>query len=91
MIHELKTDPDVFQSTHNGEKTFEIRLDDRNYCVGDGLLLRETQHTGQEMRDGSPLIYTGRALLVDVLYVLPGPIYGLMDGWCVMSIRPTVL
>ncbi|EHJ49567.1 hypothetical protein DFW101_3571 [Solidesulfovibrio carbinoliphilus subsp. oakridgensis] len=85
--HELKTDPAVFQDVYSGEKTWEIRRDDRNFCVDDCLLLLETQHTGQEMQDGKPLVYTGRAVLAHVTYVFSGPAYGLAAGWCIMSIK----
>ena len=33
-IQDLKTDPEVFEAVWNGEKTFEIRFDDRNFMVG---------------------------------------------------------
>lgn len=88
MIHELKTDPNVFECVYSGEKTWEIRRHDRNFCVGDVLQLRETKSTGDEMRSGAPLIYTGRELWAEVTYILLGPIYGLADGWCIMSIKP---
>ncbi|MGE4537644.1 MAG: DUF3850 domain-containing protein [Desulfovibrio sp.] len=88
IMHELKTDSCVFQAVYDGEKTWEIRKDDRNFCVGDDLVLRETQHTGQEIRQGKPLIYTGRVLIVHVTYVFSGPAYGLKAGWCIMSIKP---
>lgn len=41
MEHELKTLPEYFQAVKRGEKTFELRRDDRPYAVGDTLLLRE--------------------------------------------------
>jgi hypothetical protein len=86
MIHELKTDPDVFEETYNGNKPFEIRFNDRGFAVGDILLLKETKYTGDEMkRFGKPLIYTGRTFHFDVSYILRGPCYGLMDGWVIMS------
>lgn len=83
--HILKTDPDVFQAVLSGEKTFEIRLNDRGYAVGDVLGLRETKHTGAEMRAGAPLEYTGRECQRFVSHVLTG--YGLADGWCCLSFR----
>ena len=87
MIHELKADPDVFQAVSDGSKSFEIRRDDRGFQVGDDLLLRETFYTGEEMslRDGKPLVYTGRAYEFHINYILRGPVYGLKEGWVIMS------
>ena len=41
MIHELKCFPEYFQDVIDGKKTFEIRLHDRPYQVGDLLALNE--------------------------------------------------
>lgn len=99
MVHELKTDAPVFQAVHEGKKNFEIRKNDRNFQVGDELWLKETVYTGAEMAtdysrnyrglppiEGRPLEYTGRIIAVTVTYILDGPIYGLVDGWCIMAI-----
>jgi hypothetical protein len=86
MRHELKTDPEVFQAVYDGfRKAFEIRFNDRNFTEGDDLLLRETFYTGEEMNQGKPLIYTGREYEFHISYVLRGPIYGLKEGWVIMS------
>lgn len=85
MRHELKTDPEVFQALWDGRKTFEIRYDDRAFMEDDDLILRETFYTGEEMRQGKPLTYTGRDYEFHVLYILRGPIYGLQKGWVIMS------
>lgn len=86
MRHELKTDGDVFRDVWQGNKNFEIRKNDRNFQVGDTLLLQETVSTGEEMASGASLEYTGYDIEVTVTYILHGPIYGLMDGWCIMAI-----
>jgi hypothetical protein len=83
--HELKTDPEVFDQVRSGRKTFEIRKNDRDFLHGDRLILRRTKFTGAEMRLGAPLIYN-ESLSCVVCHVMYGPIYGLQDGWCIMSI-----
>lgn len=97
MNHELKTDPEVFQAMIDGGKTYEIRKDDRGFKVGDTLTLRETRYTGKEMAsyehpdhpgrtvEGRPLAYTGRTTGRVVTHILRGPIYGLKDGWVILS------
>lgn len=58
----------------------------------------ETVYTGAEMKPkhngaypgamlpGKPLEYTGDTVDLEVVYVLNGPVYGLAEGWCIMSI-----
>lgn len=87
MIHELKTDPEVFDAVAAGLKTFEIRKDDRDFEVGDTLLLQRTRHTGEEMAGGKPLVYTGHAITRTVSHLLRGPIYGLREGWVILSLN----
>ena len=87
-VHELKTDPNVFDDVVADTKTFEIRKDDRCYERGDYLYLRQTRYFGSQMKDeGKPLEYTGQVAMVRVLGVMRGPVYGLADGWCIMSIK----
>ena len=88
MEHDLKTDSKVFEAVKTGYKTFEIRKNDRDFKIGDLLVLRETEYTGEEMKQGHPLRYTDRFKVVEVLYILKGPIYGLAKDWVIMSIRP---
>lgn len=83
--HELKTDPLVFAAVVAGLKTHEIRFDDRGFEVGDRLRLRETRASGAEMREGEPLVYTGRELTRTVSHIQLG--YGLAPGWCILSLR----
>lgn len=85
--HELKTDPDVFEASWNDLKVFEIRKDDRNFSPGDRLFLKETVYSGEEMKAGKPLEYTGRSIEQHVNYILHGPCYGLNEGWVIMSVE----
>ncbi len=86
MEHELKTDPACFVGTLAGQKTWEIRYDDRGYKVNDILVLKETQESTEAMKAGAPLVYTGREIGVVVTYLMRGPVYGLQDGWVIMSV-----
>ena len=83
--HVLKTDHVVFQDVLDGNKTFEIRFNDRDYQVGDLVILKETEFTGEQMKSGQPLVYTGREMQKRISYVLSG--YGLHEGWVILGIQ----
>lgn len=87
MIHELKTDPEPFEAIRCGNKTFELRKDDRSYAVGDILVLKKTLHSAAEMVVGAPLQFTGDTLEVKVRHLLRSPAYGLGEGWVILSIE----
>ena len=84
---ELKTDKYSFELTLSGKKPWEIRLNDRDYQDGDILILKETVYTGEEMRSGASLIYTGRTIRATVMDVFYGAIYGLLIGWVIMTVK----
>lgn len=85
--HVLNTDREVFGAVLRGEKTAEIRLDDRDFRVGDELQLLETVSTSAEMRAVAPLEFTGREAIKTISHVLRG--YGLLPGWVCLSILDT--
>jgi len=78
-IHTLKTWPEVFGDLEQGLKTFDVRRNDRNFKVGDTLVLQEF--------DPSDETYTGEMLSFEITYILQG-VFGLPKDLCVMSIRP---
>lgn len=79
MIHELKIMPKYFNAVVSGKKTFEVRINDRNYKTGDYLALNEYDVTDS--------VYTGRSCIVYVDYVLNDESY-CKSGYVVMSIKP---
>lgn len=72
--HYLKTQPEYWRDVVSGKKTFELRRKDRNYEVGDELILCEINGVGR--------------YFVQVTHILAGPIFGLAEGWVIMSIKP---
>jgi len=69
----------------DGLKRWEIRLNDRGFNVGDKLILKETHYSGEEMKAGKPLLYTGCEITFPVSFIMHGPCYGLKEGWVIMS------
>lgn len=85
MIHQLKIDSQYFSKIIKGEKTFEVRKNDRDFHVGDYLGLNEiTDHPCNVKGERKE---TGAFVLVKVLSVFDNPEY-VKDGFIIMSIRP---
>jgi hypothetical protein len=77
MEHHLKCWPGPFTDIRTGIKTFEYRLNDRDYKVGDVLILKEW----------TPCAYTGESEKVIVSHAIEGPLFGIPEGYIVMSIK----
>lgn len=71
-VHELKILPGYFEAVFMGTKTFEIRKNDRDYKVGDMLILKEWNGR-----------YTGKKLARKVIYISN---YQQKPGYVVMAI-----
>jgi hypothetical protein len=85
ITHEIKIYPRYFEAVMSGDKTFELRRNDRDYKVGDVILLEEFEYEV----GGS---YTGRNLSVTISYILKeedgkGWI-GLRPGYCCIGFKP---
>lgn len=76
--HKLKTWPPYFEAMLKGEKDFELRTNDRNFKVGDYLILQEW----------NPItyLYSGRYLVRIVTYILEGA-FGLPEDKVIMQLR----
>lgn len=79
MIHELKTWTEYYDRIVSGEKKFEIRKNDRDFQVGDTLLLQEYFPNLKQ--------YSENVMKVKVTYILHGPAFGIEKDYCVMSIQ----
>ena len=60
-LHELKTWPEYYEAVRDGRKTFEVRVNDRDFQVGDILRLHEWCPEKQE--------YTGYSIDRKVTYM----------------------
>lgn len=80
--HHVKCLQEYFNQVWLGKKTFELRKNDRDYCVGDVVALHE-------IVDGED---TGRIVTTKIQYVLKNcPEYGLQDGYCIFCWNPDVM
>jgi hypothetical protein len=78
MKHKLKILPQYFNEVLNENKTFELRKDDRDYKVGDVIILLEFDCG----------IHTGRKCNRTILYILRDvEQYGLKEGFVILAIN----
>lgn len=74
MIHQLKVLPDYYQAIVDRRKTFEIRKNDRDFQVGDLVILKE--FNGAE--------FTKRHTKAQITYICD---YAQNENYVVFSIR----
>lgn len=79
MTHALKTWPEYYKAINDGRKTFEIRKFDRDFKVGDKLLLQEY--------DPKTTKYTGSEAERDITYLMNGGAFGIEVGYVVLGIK----
>ncbi len=78
MTHKLKIHPKFFEAVILGNKTFEIRRNDRNFKVGDRIVLKEySKETG----------YTGESAVFNITYVMTDSKF-VKKGFAVLGIKP---
>jgi hypothetical protein len=76
-IIDLKIVQPHFDDVASGRKKAELRKDDRDFAVGDMLILREW--TGTE--------YTGRKISATITHILKDCGFGLAEGYVILSIK----
>jgi hypothetical protein len=76
--HTLKVWPKYFIELMYDIKKFEIRENDRDYKIGDHLILHEFDPDTKQ--------FTGRALMRSVNHIHPGGSMGIPDNLVVMSL-----
>lgn len=90
-IHNLKTWPSYWRAVQRGAKTFEVRRNDRDFDVGDLLVLRmwdphsKLYITGNNEYDRSEM--QAARIHAEITYVLQGGQLGIEEGYCVIGLR----
>ena len=77
MIHTLKILPEYFDAVRRGDKNFELRKDDRNFQVGDIVILNLWMPGVGHIDASHP---------VKIKYILRDcEEFGLMKGYCIFG------
>jgi len=77
--HEIKCDPKYFTRLCDGTKTFEIRYNDRDYQVGDRLIIKEF-----DPEKGWPDHGSYGTVIAEITYLTD---YFQKDGWVVLGLK----
>jgi hypothetical protein len=77
-VHHLKTLPEYFDAVRRGDKTFEVRRNDRHFTEGDRVVLQRFSPVTGDLGD---------ELKFEISYVLHGGQFGIMPGWAVLGLR----
>lgn len=77
MTHELKINRKYLEDVKKGYKSFEVRKNDRDFCLGDILALNEFENCK----------YTGRCIFAVIEYIFDDSSY-CKDGYVILGIKP---
>lgn len=81
--HCLKIWPDYFKAVEKEEMSFQLRENDRDFKVGDILILQEW--------DPESSTYTRHELCYAITYILLGGVLGLPHNLCILGISSSVI
>ncbi|MGX9980664.1 DUF3850 domain-containing protein [Methylobacterium fujisawaense] len=86
-IHHLKTLPTYFDAVERGEKTFEIRRDDRGFQKGDIVRLLRLPESGERVYalKNDPT-YGLENIDRRILWILTGGQFGLEPGYVILAL-----
>lgn len=80
MKHALKTHPQYYKEVRDGNKTFELRKDDRPFSNGDTVILQEYDPITKK--------YTGEEQEFEIGYILRDATkFGLKPGYCIFGLK----
>lgn len=79
-VHKLKILPEYYKAQIEGKKNFEIRKNDRDYKVGDKLVLKEYDPKAKE--------FTGQSFITEITFITN---YQQKDGYIVLGTKDLAL
>lgn len=85
MQHTLKIDKKWLTRIMDGQKTSEIRLNDRDYQKGDVITFQPVNDESQKI-----MMFTSKRPVYEITHVLNASQFpeALKPGYCVLSIQP---
>lgn len=84
MRHELKCWPPQYEAMRRGDKTFDIRRNDRGFQTGDMVVQKAYDPRARQYLDEEAC----PPLFFEITYVLSGPMYGLREDYVCMALEP---
>lgn len=79
ITHHVKCWPEPYEATDRGEKTHEVRVFDRDYRVGDSLMLEKWDPYTEQ--------YLGPRRLVEITHITKPGTFALPRNTGVLSVR----
>lgn len=87
VVHQLKTWPTYWDAVARGEKSFEVRKNDRAFQTGDIVVLsRQTRDEFGAPYDTDYTTDTVRSLTFRIGWILQGGQFGIEPGYCIFSL-----
>jgi len=81
-VHRIKLREEYADAVYSGEKTFEIRYNDRGYQKGDEIIFKVIDGCGISVN------HALNHVLFEITYLIHGIHgFGLKEDWCVFAIR----
>lgn len=86
QTHELKTIDRYWDAVERGEKTFEVRINDRAFQTGDILHLVKITDGGYYVSASGCGAFSRLTLMRRITYILQGGQFGIEPRYCVMGL-----
>lgn len=87
VVHEVKCWPAYFDAIERGEKTFDVRRDDRGYQKGDVLELYRYKIGHGYCTDPIDPLHRRKSIRRRISWILTGGQFGIEPGYVVLALQ----